>query len=88
MDRHEVYQRISSVVAESSTSPIDLDSVTEETAIAGLGFDSLAILDLLFDLEEEFGIQITAEQIQGIRTVGELVTLLVRRLEASPSDAG
>ena len=88
MERQEIFERIRNVVAESSASEVDLDNVTEDTTIAELGFDSLAVLDLLFDLEQEFGIQITAEQIQQIATVAELVTFLKTRLEAPASDAG
>ena len=88
MERQEIFERICSVVVDSSADAIDLDSVSEETGIATLGFDSLAVLDLLFDLEQEFGTQITAEQIQAISTVGELVTFLKERLEAPVSDAG
>lgn len=89
MDRQGISERLRSVVAESSTSTTaDLDGVTDRTPITDLGFDSLAVLDLLFDLEEEFGVQITAEEIQRVRTVGELVTLLEGRLESSPDDGG
>ena len=89
MDRQGIYERLRSVVAESSTTTTaELDAVAEDTMIAVLGLDSLAVLDLLFDLEEEFGVQITAEEIQRVATVGDLVTLLERRLESSADDDG
>jgi acyl carrier protein len=90
MDRQGIYERLRSVVAESTTTTTtaELDAVAEDTMIAVLGFDSLAVLDLLFDLEEVFGVQITAEEIQRVATVGDLVTLLERRLESSADDDG
>ncbi|MFK7742771.1 MAG: acyl carrier protein [Planctomycetota bacterium] len=88
MERKEIFERIRNVVADSAVSKVDLDTVTEATPIADLGFDSLAVLDLLFDLEQEFGVQITAAQIQEIATVGELVTFLKTRLEGGGSEGG
>ncbi|MCR9245408.1 MAG: phosphopantetheine-binding protein [bacterium] len=88
MARQEILERIRSVVSESATIDIDLGAVSEDTTIADLGFDSLAVLDLLFDLEQEFGIQITAEEIQRIVTVGELITFLQQRMDGSTADAG
>jgi acyl carrier protein len=58
------------------------DSVTADATIASLGFDSLTVLDLLYDVQQEFGIEIEAEQIVSVRTVGQFVEFLRGKVQA------
>jgi acyl carrier protein len=57
-------------------------SVAEETVvptaslIADLGADSLDTVELLMSLEDEFGIQLTDDQVASIQTVGDAVALI------------
>ena len=51
---------------------VEEDAITPETNIADdLGADSLDVVDMLMSLEDEFD-----EEIERIRTVGELVTYI------------
>ncbi len=79
MEREELFLRIGTVIGESAHEDVDWTTATEETTIESFGFDSLAVLDLLFDLEGEFGVEISAKEILNIRTLGELVTFLEER---------
>lgn len=38
-----------------------------------LGYDSLGVMEVVVDLEEEFGIEIADEQIENWRTVGDVI---------------
>jgi acyl carrier protein len=53
--------------------------ITPERSLQSLGIDSLAALELLFDLEDEFGITVPQEQ-QSIETLGDLVSLIDQQL--------
>lgn len=56
---------------------VDEDSITTETNIADdLGADSLDVVDMLMSLEDEFDVEIPDEEVENIRTVGELVTYI------------
>jgi acyl carrier protein len=79
MTRSEILEQLGSVIEESSVEDVDWSTVTENHTLESFGFDSLAVLDLIFDLESEFGVQINAEDILGMKTVGELVTFLETR---------
>ena len=58
----------------SSQFDVEEDSITPETNIADdLGADSLDVVDMLMSLEDEFDVEIPDEEIERIRTVGELV---------------
>jgi acyl carrier protein len=85
MERLEIYDRLGKILRESTASEVDWGTVSEETTIESLGFDSLTILDLLFDIDEEFGLETSAKDILDIGTVGEMVTFLEKRLEGSPA---
>ena len=51
---------------------IDADSITEATSFSGdLGIDSLDIVELLMNVEEEFGVSIEPDP--SIATVGDLI---------------
>lgn len=57
-------------------------SVAEETVvpsaslIVDLGADFLDTVELVISLEDEFGIQLTDDQVASIQTVGDAVTLI------------
>ncbi len=53
---------------------VEEDKISPETNLVDdLGADSLDVVDLIMSLEDEFEIEIPDEEIENIRTVGELV---------------
>jgi len=81
--RTEVLKEITSTISRLSNVP---EAGINETQllIADLKLDSLAIYELVVDLEERFGMQISNEDAEGLETVGEAVDYIQRRL----SEAG
>lgn len=56
---------------------VDSEEVTESsTFIEDLGCDSLDTVEILFALEEEFGIEMDEEEMEKIKTVGEARSLI------------
>lgn len=56
---------------------IEEDSITLDTDIQDdLGADSLDVVDLLMSIEDEFEIEIPNEEIENIKTVGQLVNYI------------
>ncbi|MXX61624.1 MAG: acyl carrier protein [Holophagales bacterium] len=72
----EVLARLRDVLRDSAVEEHDWDAVGPETPIESLGFDSLTILDVLYDVEEEFGIALDPKQVVKTRTIGEIIALL------------
>lgn len=67
-----VFEKVKEILCEQ----LDLEesTVTMEASIADdLGADSLDVVDLLMSLEDEFDIEIPDEEIENIKTVGQLV---------------
>lgn len=65
-----VFERVQSVVSEQLG--VDLDKVTPEAEfVQDLNADSLDLVELIMQLEEEFGVEISDEQAESIVTVGD-----------------
>lgn len=47
----------------------------------GLGLDSLQITELIFEIEERFGVAITDDEAKELRTAGDLITLIETKSE-------
>ncbi len=82
MTRPEILDQLLTTVKDSSPDPIEWETLTEETTIGSLGFDSLSILDLIYDVQQAFGIDFEAEELVNINTVGELANFLEETLKA------
>ena len=76
MNDTSIIARLRTLLRESSVEERDWDSVDETTTIESLGFDSLSMLDLLYEVEMEFGVKLEVKKVLATRTVGEVVDLL------------
>jgi acyl carrier protein len=56
----------------------DPERITRGTALADLGLDSLDLVELVMDLEEEFGVPISDDEAGRIKTVEDLIRLIER----------
>lgn len=75
------FERLLVVVARELK--VDTAGVTEASALADLGLDSLAIAELMFALEEEFGIDVSDINVtQMPATVAEVIHIIDERLAA------
>lgn len=64
----------------------DPASITEAHHLRDdLGLDSVAVIELLFEIEERFKLQIPDQDLPGLSTVGSVAAYVQRRL-AEPSD--
>jgi acyl carrier protein len=72
INREEALERVRSILVEQLG--VDEEQVTEDASFQGdLDADSLDLVELIMELEDQFGLKIYDEDAQKIATVGEAV---------------
>ena len=75
MDEYEILEKIKDVVADKLDA--DPGDITEASRfLDDLGADSLDVVELIMGLEDEFGVEISDDEAEGIRTVGDAVRFI------------
>ena len=72
------FEKISALMAEQLG--IDKDTITlESEIIKDLGADALDVVEMLLDLEKEYGVEISDEAAAELKTVGDIVNLIDKK---------
>lgn len=75
-----VFEKVKSIIVEQLD--VEEDKVTMDAVIQDdLGADSLDIVDLVMSFEEEFDIEIPDDQVENIKTVGDIVKYIEDKSE-------
>jgi acyl carrier protein len=82
LTREEITRRLRGIIARSGRDVVDARDVKETDTIASLGIDSLAMLDFLYDVQQEFRIEFDPQELVKVATLGELVTFVEQRVAA------
>ena len=68
-------EKIISLISKTIT--VDVDKISAETSfIDDLELDSLDIVELMMKIEDEFNIEIPEEDVESLKTVGDVVSYL------------
>lgn len=66
-----VFDKVKALIVEQLD--VDGEKVTMTTTFEDIDADSLDVVELVMALEEEFGIEIADEEVEKIKTVGDIV---------------
>ena len=70
-----VFDKVKELIAEQLD--VKADDITETSNIQDdLGADSLDVVDLVMALEDEFDVEIPEDQVENIKTVGDIVKFI------------
>ncbi|WP_243030062.1 acyl carrier protein [Thermus altitudinis] len=79
MTEQEIFEKVKAVIAEKLS--VEPEKVTLEARfIEDLGADSLDTVELIMGLEDEFGLEISDEEAEKIRTVKDAVAFIQAKL--------
>jgi acyl carrier protein len=73
------FERLQKVLATHTD--VTPDRLEPDAALADLGLDSLGMIEVMFDLEDEFGIRIPSDRV-ALATIGDLDACLERLIES------
>lgn len=76
-----IQERVFRVI--SSSRRIPRDAIRPDATFVELGIDSLDRLNILFDLESEFGIEVNDEEAKRVTKVSEMVTGISQLMQRS-----
>ncbi|MBR1423751.1 MAG: acyl carrier protein [Ruminococcus sp.] len=75
-----VFDKVSEIIVDQLE--CEKDDVTMEASITDdLGADSLDVVDLVMSIEESFDVEIPDEDVEGIKTVGDIVKYIESKVE-------
>ena len=75
-----VFDKIKEIIIEQLG--VEEDAVTMEASITeDLGADSLDVVDLVMSIEESFDVEIPDEEVESIKTVGDIVKYIENKVE-------
>ena len=75
-----VFDKVKKIIVDQLD--VEEDKVTEASSITDdLGADSLDVVDLVMSFEEEFDIEIPDDQVEKIKTVGDIVKFIEEKVE-------
>ena len=82
MDKAELQDKVCSILADQLA--VDRDKVTTEARFSeDLDADSLDLVEAVLALEEEFGVSIPEDEMEGVKTGGQAVDLVASKVGAS-----
>ncbi len=75
-----VFEKVKDIIVEQLD--VAEDAVTLEASITeDLGADSLDVVDLVMSIEESFDVEIPDEEVENIKTVGDIVKYIESKME-------
>ena len=75
-----VFDKVKKIIVDQLD--VEVDKVTEAASITDdLGADSLDVVDLVMSFEEEFDIEIPDDQVEKIKTVGDIVKFIEEKVD-------
>lgn len=73
-----IFDKVKKIIVEKLS--VDSNEVTLDASFDDLGADSLDIVEIVMALEEEFDIEISDEEAENAKSVGDVVNYLVSLL--------
>ena len=72
-----IFEKLAAIIAERLE--CDVGTITADTTFDGLGVDSLDMVEMVMQIEEDLGIEV--EMSEKIATVGELVKFIESKMQ-------
>jgi acyl carrier protein len=82
MNRNEIISNLKKLLAGQEQIKIDPESIEEDNKLDQIGFDSISILDFVYDIEAQLGVTIEMADLVKMERVRDLIDYLESRQPA------
>lgn len=72
---------IKKVVSEILSKRVDVSSLKEEDKLAALGLDSLDLVEVMLEIEDQLHIEFDSSEIGEVATLGDVLKLIETKLK-------
>ena len=59
---------------------VDVSKLKEEDSLTSLGLDSLDLVEIMLQIEDELGVEFTSDEIANLSTLKDVVNLIERKV--------
>jgi acyl carrier protein len=73
-----IEEKVRAIICEQLSVPEE-EVVTKASFVDDLGADSLDLVELIMEMEENFGLQISDEELEKIRTIKDVIDFLKKK---------
>ncbi len=70
-----MFEKVKAIIIDQ-LSISDADMVTMDTTLEDLGADSLDLVEVIMAIEDEFDVQIKDEDLESLKSVGDLINYI------------
>jgi len=81
MNREQIIQGLKELLDAQDEIQVDTSVIQEDTELEQVGFDSLSILDFMYDVEQRFGIEMDVSDLVEMSKVRDLIDYLEAKLK-------
>ena len=69
------------VVSEILAKRVDISSLKEDDSLKDIGLDSLDLVEVMLEIEDELGIEFDSEEIAGLSTLKSVLDLIDTKIK-------
>lgn len=82
MTRNEILAVLRELIRRQERVKLDAGEITEQTKVGDVGFDSLTILEFMYDVEHRLQVEIQVSDLVEMKVVADLIDYLQGKLVA------
>lgn len=71
----EVIEQVKNILSKK----VDVSALSGEDSLTAIGLDSLDLVEVAMDIEEQLGIEFTSEEIKTFRTLNDVVEAINKK---------
>ncbi len=68
-------------VSEIMSKRVDVSNLKEDDSLSSLGLDSLDLVEVMLEIEDELGIEFDSNEIGEVSTLGDVIKLIESKLK-------